>query len=910
MGAQIERQHFREAIGQKLRTSRWIVASQLLSRILCVSASVRSVTRGSHRFARDQNHLFSVVIPTRDNYAMAMALAKKLVSRHNASQVIIVNNRCASRQLVRAIDVPSGIAVIQGHPDWSFSYSCNVALNHVETPYVVVANDDVIVRSAGAVASLIKILATDSEAGAVAGIAISRVTEVPRARIVHVGAVWSPIQRRFERNLLSVRRAAALREAIEAEFLSMHFTAFRSDIIKDLQFDTRYFFGWEDMDLSLRLRRIGLKLFISPDCVLSHTEMTTRGLYRTSFHSFMANKNQVLFLQKWLRELEYKYKPQLESYALVGSTYNAAANPPPGDVPVQEGLAAGLRALGVSCSTANDETSMSKAGCKIQLLHDHQVQIPTAEINAVWIRNWLDEWLSRDDFDDADIVFHSIENDAEARKISHAETHLVQLAATLSEPQPVLPLEARSIDVLWSMSNWNMDERYRRAPFRLSRGQHGVAVGMDTGARPPWHDAGPVSYGTLRDLFRHSRIAIDDSPPQTRGIASINHRVFDALSDGCVVVSTNKYASEQFPAVIFAESSAQFQDVVSDCLSSIPEMQELVTKSQELVHNRGTWERRAQAVNDHVQRLNAQPQILIVGSWPNSDERRAWGDYFFARALQDAFRRIGLRCQVRSFQQESEIQSFSNVLCLLGLSAPTLSPQANSCGWIISHPDLYPPHKLGSFDHIFSASQRHVDELTVSGIQAEYLEQTSTLSIDSYICSHPQYENIEECLVLIGSPRGVHRRFINWAIQEKIPVRVFGPNWAGWVPPKFVEAEVVPDCCRRQIYHRALAVLCDHWLTMLDYEIVSNRIFEVLHSGGIALTEPGIARAVHHDCVIGISSRAELREVYERLQGLTQTIRSGMSSQTSAQFFDTEMQNRARSIALRMNLLQEAQFVQ
>jgi GT2 family glycosyltransferase len=76
-------------------------------------------------------------------------------------------------------------------------------------------------------------------------------------------------------------------------------------------FDEGYWYGYEDVDLCLKVRQKGRSVIYSPDAVAEHHESAT---LRTRRDSAAAGRNYELFRRKWAQALEPRERVRLDEW--------------------------------------------------------------------------------------------------------------------------------------------------------------------------------------------------------------------------------------------------------------------------------------------------------------------------------------------------------------------------------------------------------------------------------------------------------------------------------------------------------------------------------------------------------------------------------------------------------------------
>jgi hypothetical protein len=120
-------------------------------------------------------------------------------------------------------------------------------------------------------------------------------------------------------------------------------------------------------------------------------------------------------------------------------------------------------------------------------------------------------------------------------------------------------------------------------------------------------------------------------------------------------------------------------------------------------------------------------------------------------------------------------------------------------------------------------------------------------------------------VVFIGSTRGAARPVVADAVALGADLRVHGPGWQGVVPDAALGE---PSLSRTEVataYASARVVLNDHWADMAAGGFVSNRVFDVLASGGVVVTDPvaGLSDVLDVPTLKVAGSRDELADLLD-----------------------------------------------
>ncbi len=250
---------------------------------------------------------------------------------------------------------------------------------------------------------------------------------------------------------------------------------------------------------------------------------------------------------------------------------------------------------------------------------------------------------------------------------------------------------------------------------------------------------------------------------------------------------------------------------------------------------------------------------------PSWDGAERWGDLHFARAIADDLERRGHRPLI---QVVEEWDDADGRICDVALHLRGLYPYVPRQGqlsllWTISHPELVTAAECDRFDAVFSASPRHaavVSERT--RVPVRVLEQATDPSV-----FFPEADAAHDHpLLFVGNTRGVHRRIVRDAVATGLRPRIWGNGWAPFVDGSLVAGEYLPNDQVRRAYSSAGVVLNDHWDDMREQGFVSNRVYDVLASGGVLVSDNlAELRAAFGDTVATYETPDELAAHVERL---------------------------------------------
>jgi hypothetical protein len=211
-----------------------------------------------------------------------------------------------------------------------------------------------------------------------------------------------------------------------------------------------------------------------------------------------------------------------------------------------------------------------------------------------------------------------------------------------------------------------------------------------------------------------------------------------------------------------------------------------------------------------------------------------WGDTHFARGLADALRRRGQDVVIDSIGARNRPSHHLDDVEVVLRGPERIEPHRSAISllWIISHPDQLTRDETAAFDHVFAASEKWIRSKAGSLGPIEPLLQCTDVHR-----FHPRGTARTDRIVFVGTARGIPRPSVIEPIRAGFDVDVYGPDWTGWIPASSVVASGVPNAELPALYEGARLVLNDHWPAMQASGFISNRLFDVVATGGRAISD-------------------------------------------------------------------------
>ncbi|HET6435854.1 MAG TPA: glycosyltransferase [Xanthomonadaceae bacterium] len=229
------------------------------------------------------------------------------------------------------------------------------------------------------------------------------------------------------------------------------------------------------------------------------------------------------------------------------------------------------------------------------------------------------------------------------------------------------------------------------------------------------------------------------------------------------------------------------------------------------------------------------------------EKRMEWGDFHYAESLKQSLERLGHSVQIDFLGDwyGRPVNHDHVVIALRGLSAYEPSPGQINLMWNISHPDQVAYAEYEAYDRVYLASLSYPALLgRIVATPAQSLLQCTDVRRFAIGDGAP----VREGVLFVGNSRGEYRRIVRWAVEAGLEPRIYGTRWEAYVPSRLVAGENIPNTGLAAHYGTADVVLNDHWDSMRDFGFVSNRIFDVVASGGHVVSDavPAIGRLFAH----------------------------------------------------------------
>lgn len=205
--------------------------------------------------------------------------------RYENIEVVVVDNGSVDDSADRIAEEFGWVTLLRNQRNKGFAGGCNVGIEHLlqqSVDYIMLLNNDALIQP-GSCTALIETAERHESVGAVSGL----IKYTASGEIQHTGGEY--IDWLVKLNLSSDVPTSTKR----TEFVSGAFMCISREAIEDVGvLDESFFFGFEDVEFSNRLRQEGWKMFLTPDAVIHHKGSSSAG-EGSPFKFYHASRNRL-----------------------------------------------------------------------------------------------------------------------------------------------------------------------------------------------------------------------------------------------------------------------------------------------------------------------------------------------------------------------------------------------------------------------------------------------------------------------------------------------------------------------------------------------------------------------------------------------------------------------------------------
>ncbi len=269
----------------------------------------------------------------------------------------------------------------------------------------------------------------------------------------------------------------------------------------------------------------------------------------------------------------------------------------------------------------------------------------------------------------------------------------------------------------------------------------------------------------------------------------------------------------------------------------------------------GPWEARP-----HLRASGPAQRWAIKTCAPAGPAGQVWGDTHFAQGLASALRRRGHEVVVDAFPAAARPTAYLDDVHVVIRGPFRIAPPQTGVRieWIISHPDEITRAEIAQFDLVFAVSPGWAQRVSAEwGLDVQPLLEATDADL-FFPRGHARGSDV----VFVGTARGIPRPSVVAPLDAGIDVKVYGPDWRGFIPAEAIAAASIPNRDLSERYETARVVLNDHWPAMRREGFMAMRPFDAVAAGGRVISESvPLLREVFEGAVVEYESPEQLVEL-------------------------------------------------
>lgn len=636
-------------------------------------------------------------------------------------------------------------------------------------------------------------------------------------------------------------------------------------------YDERYIYGYEDVDICLKLVKAGYKNYYCPTCLVYHYEFGTQLKDVAKAVRIRRLHNMDVFKGKWQNYLSEKLLEDkllnrhlfTEDKLVVGLVVTESdPKTTAGDFFTAMEFANSLMNMGyeVKYLSRRGEEDWYDVGIEVDVLislldaYDISKIYNTKNdlIKIAWARNWFDRWCEKEFFGQFDLVFASSKTACEyVDAHSNHKSVLFPIATNkgrfYSAERELLTeeeMEKFHSDYAFTGSYWNVKRDIidylnpEELPYQCK------IFGVNWEQIDKFKDCaqGFVLYEDMPKVYQNTKIVIDDANHVTKSYGAVNSRVFDALAAGALVLTNGVIGAEEtFGGLLPSFNDEQeFKQKLAYYLENSQERKQLVSRLQQFVLEHHTYDARAEKLREILLAFNRdvieEKTIDICGAMPDDETKKFWGDQHFAMAMKKEFEKCGYKANVLPRDRWYDRSRAKYVLVLRGPKPyyPSVRDGRRYIMWNISHPEDVAIEEYNLYDYVFFASEKMKREI---GPQIQTESGVLLQCVDDEVMTCEEHKDKKYELLFVGNSRHVFRPILRDLLPTEHKLSVYGRHWEEFPVQDYVVDAYMDNDKVGQAYHDAKILLNDHWDDMRGYGIISNRIFDALAVGAFVISD-------------------------------------------------------------------------
>ncbi len=409
----------------------------------------------------------------------------------------------------------------------------------------------------------------------------------------------------------------------------------KSDFLAVGGFEEGYFYGYEDVDLCLKLQTELHKSLVSAHTLVAyHHRSASRSKLDRQSRIKIGNNFKLLENRFGLYLLDKNRKERLDGNLFFRNTPLRLAFLV-SDTQLSGAKADFFTALELSLALQQEfkwEIYFLKPSqwydlelfdVAIAMLHSfNPLDVKAANANPnllliAWARNWFEGWLENPGFEEFDQVWASSEIASQTfSKHLNSPVPVIRIATNEDRFAPRKGNPQFQSDYCFTGSYFKAPRQIMTA-LRAENLPYSFKVFGHNWNEVPFfakYHAGSVNYAEMPTVYHSTKLVLDDANHTTKDWGAVNSRVFDALAAGKVVITNSRLGSQDaFDGLLPSyETREELEDLIEYYLEHAEEREKLAARLQNIVKERHTYKRRAHEVKAALTALQIDNFRMVV----------------------------------------------------------------------------------------------------------------------------------------------------------------------------------------------------------------------------------------------------------------------------------------------------------
>lgn len=240
-------------------------------------------------------------------------------------------------------------------------------------------------------------------------------------------------------------------------------------------------------------------------------------------------------------------------------------------------------------------------------------------------------------------------------------------------------------------------------------------------------------------------------------------------------------------------------------------------------------------MEDRKKLANGKKVWVIKAGFPDTPQKMWWSEYAFSRSLKKYLERLGFYVVVEG-RAEWDQGGYADVVVVMRGHEEYFPDRKNrDCiyiMWNLSHPDTISDEEYNLYDMVCVSSITHErkvrERLNVPVRWLPMCADTELFYPSEEPDKKPEYE-----WIFVGNSKYIKRKSVVWAINNDIPLKIWGDNWEKIMPEisDHIVAENIPNDELPELYRKSMVTVDDHYEDMLQNGFINTRIVEAFACG-------------------------------------------------------------------------------